>query len=58
MAVEEALEDLLSRDTHYREALNAHLADKIKQAQSNRLSRIEAFRKVLCFLQKSGRESI
>lgn len=44
--MQDALEELLARDTKYREALNAHIEQKLQQAQTNRQSRLEGFKKV------------
>ena len=46
MAVEEALDELLARDTQYRKELNAHLEKRMAVAEWKRKSREEEFKEV------------
>jgi hypothetical protein len=46
IAVEDALDELLARDTQYRKELNAHLGKRMATAEERRRNRIEEIRVV------------
>ena len=46
MAVEEALDELLASDTHYRKELNAQIATKIAAAGGKRRARTQELKEV------------
>ena len=47
IAVEDALDELLARDTQYRKELNSHLEKRLSIAEERRRSRVEQFKEVI-----------
>ena len=45
--MEDALEELLARDTQYRKELNSHLEKRLHIAEERRRSRVEEFKEVI-----------